>query len=64
MADKDILELVLIRLESMPENFQVNLGNNQILQKADLISHVKNQDDLGKKIMNVQMQYLRELKNL
>ena len=64
MKDEYFIELVLARLEAMPDYIQVNLGSYGILEKAELIAHVKKQDKLGKKIVEVQMEYLRELKNL
>ncbi len=64
MEEEDIKKLVLARLEAMPDHIEVNLGSGQVLQKADLISHVKSSDPLGQQIIDMQMAYLKELKNL
>lgn len=64
MPDEDTAKLVIARLESMPDNIEINLGNLGTLQKADLISHVKRGDELGKKIIDMQMDYLKSLKSL
>lgn len=61
--DEEIIKLVLARLEAMPDHLEVNLGSVGILQKADLINHVKKQDSLGKQIVEMQIAYLRSLKN-
>ena len=64
MNEDYIKKLVLARLESMPEHIQVNMGGDYgALNKADLINHVKNKDELGKKIIEMQMAYLRSLKD-
>ena len=58
----DVKRLILARLETMPEYIQVNLGSFGQLGKAELIEHVKKGDALGKKFVDMQMKYLRALK--
>ncbi|MBI3051106.1 hypothetical protein HYY74_01475 [Candidatus Woesearchaeota archaeon] len=60
----DMIQLVLIRIESMPDYIEVNLGSFGTLNKAALISHIKKNDELGKQIVAMQMEYLRSLKSL
>ena len=60
--ESDIKKLVLARLETMPDYIQVNLGSFGTLGKNELIQHVKKEDSLGKKFIDVQMKYLRALK--
>lgn len=62
MIDEDIKELILKRLESMPEHLEINLGELGTLQKADLIKHVKDEDSFGEKIAEIHMKYLRSFK--
>ena len=64
MVNDEILKLVLARLEAMPDYIQVNLGSLGVLGKAELITHVKDQDSLGKKIVEMQLAYLRSLKEI
>lgn len=64
MQDEYIIKLIITRLEAMPDNLEVNIGSVGTLNKADLISHVKQQDDLGKQIVDMQMRYLKSLKSL
>ena len=60
---EEIKQLVLIRLEAMPDTIRVSLGSaDQELSKMDLIEHVKNEDALGKKIIAVQLKYLKAMK--
>lgn len=58
----DIKKLILARLATMPEYIQVNLGSFGTLGKDELIEHVKKGDSLGKKFIDIQMKYLRALK--
>ena len=60
--EDDEIKLVIARLNTMPNNVNVNLGDSGILNKSDLINHVKNQDELGRKIVDMQLRYLRSLK--
>ncbi len=61
MTDKeDMIKLVLARLNAMPDNIQIHLGNSEkALDKNDLIRHVKDQDPLGKKFVSLQMAYIK-----
>ena len=62
IAEAEIKKLVLMRLETMSDNVKVNLGSEGELTKADLINHVKSEDSLGKLFMEVQMEYLKSMK--
>jgi len=61
MTEKeDMIKLVLARLNAMPDNVQIHLGNSETsLDKNDLIKHVKAQDILGKKFVSLQMAYIK-----
>lgn len=59
---QEIKKLILARLATMPDYIQVNLGSFGQLGKDELIEHVKKGDTLGKKFIDVQMKYLRALK--
>ena len=64
MTNDDFTKLVLARLETMPSNVRVNLGNLKTLGRDDLITHVKNRDTLGKQIIEMQTAYLKSLKDI
>jgi len=58
--EKELIKLVLARLNAMPDNVQIHLGDvNKPLDKDDLIKHVKSQDDLGKFFVNLQYEYIK-----
>lgn len=62
MTNQEIKELVITRLKSMPENQKVSIGNLGEFDKYELIEHVKKEDNIGKKVMEIQLHYLQALK--
>jgi len=64
-ASKDIINLVVARLESMPRNIEISIGDLDGIGGSysidDLITRVRNQDEVGKKMVDVQLSYLRNL---
>lgn len=61
-TEDDIRELVILRLETMPENFKVSIGGSGDFDKHQLIESVRKGDEIGKKIIKIQLAYLRSLK--
>jgi len=61
-VEQQIKDLVIARLEALPENVEISIGSKDALNKTDLIRHVKDGDDLGRKIMEVEMNFLRSMK--
>jgi hypothetical protein len=58
----DEIELVLERLESMPENIVLHIGKSKEgYDKHSLIEHVKKQDKLGKMFVEMQMEYIKAI---
>jgi hypothetical protein len=64
--DQDIINLVIARLQVVPGDAQLSVGGNEssALNVKDLIEEVKNQTEIGKKIIEMQLFYLRSLKDL
>lgn len=63
VSENEIKKLVLLRLETMPPNMKVSIGSVGELSKEDLIKHVKKEDDLGRQIIDMQLEYLRAMKS-
>ncbi|MDE1767102.1 MAG: hypothetical protein KGI27_12650 [Thaumarchaeota archaeon] len=59
---KEIKELVIARLEVMPSNMKVSIGSYGTFSKEDLKKHVEEEDAVGKKVIEVQMAFLRAIK--
>lgn len=58
----DIKELVIARLEILPSNKKISIGSDGQFTKEELISRVQEEDSVGQKIIDVQMEFLRSLK--
>lgn len=63
ITDQEIRNLVIARLELYPAKRKIFIGSNGSFTRDELIERVKNQDAVGQKIIEVQLNYLRSLKN-
>ncbi len=61
---EDIMNLVIARLETIPPNIEISIGGEGNFTISELIERVKKQDEIGKKIIEIQMAYLRSLDKL
>lgn len=60
----DVRDLVIARLQILaPGKLMSFGGGEQALTKEELISHVEKGDELGKKIVEIEMTFLRALKD-
>ena len=65
MYTEDEIELVIARLRAIPRNALLSIGNinsNSPFDRDELIEHVKKMDDIGKKIIEMQLNYVRSYK--
>ncbi len=62
VSEEELKKLVIARLSSMPENIKVSIGAYGNFSKYELMERVKKGDDLGKKIIEMQLFYLRSFK--
>jgi hypothetical protein len=61
---EDIINLVIARLKTIPENARLSVGNSEQMQVADIIDQVRNQTEIGKQVIETQLFFLRSLSNL
>ncbi|MBU6427247.1 hypothetical protein KGQ27_03375 [Patescibacteria group bacterium] len=62
---QEIINLVVARLKTIPSNANLSVGNGKEPMPVDqLIEEVKKQSDVGKKIVESQLYFLRSLQNL
>ena len=62
ISDKEIRELVIARLRSFSSGRKISIGSNGEFTKEELIERVRKEDPIGKKIIQIQLSYLRSLK--
>jgi len=62
---QEIINLVIARLKTIPSNANLSVGSGKEPMPVDkLIEEVKKQSDVGKKIVESQLYFLRSLQNL
>lgn len=59
----EIKEIVIARLQTIPDQFKLSLGGHGVYTKKQVIDEVKQETEVGKKMMEIQINYLRSLKN-
>jgi hypothetical protein len=59
---KEIKELIIVRLDSIPQNKKISIGKYGDFTKEQLIENVKNSSEVGKKIVEIELEFLRAMK--
>lgn len=59
---KVIKELVLARLYTLPENAVLSVGSGSQYNKEQIINEVEKDSDVGQRVIEVQINYLKLLK--
>jgi len=60
--DPEIKKLVLWRIETgVPKHFKLSIGDKGTFDKEELIKHVQQEDDIGKEIIKMQLQFIKDL---
>lgn len=62
ISNEEIKALVVERLKTLPSNMKISIGSKGSFTKENLIAKVKKGDATGKKIIEVELEYLRALK--
>ena len=58
----DIKNLVIARLEVLPPDKKISIGSAGNFTKEQLIESVKKGDDVGKKITEIELEFLQAMK--
>lgn len=58
--DSKLRELVLERLKRIPDDMEMSIGDMDY-SKKDLLSHVSEGDDVGKEVIDMQIEFLQDL---
>lgn len=66
MKNKDkkeqVKKLVIARLGSLPSNVKISVGSEGSFNKQELIDQVESDTEIGEKMIEIELQYLRKLK--
>lgn len=60
--EKEIIDLVVARLQNLPSSKEISIGSSGEFTKDQLIEHVKKNDEIGKKMIAIEMDFLRSMK--
>lgn len=58
----EIKKLVIARLELLPENKKISIGNYGEFSKDELIDNVNKNSEIGNKIIEIELEFLRAMK--
>ncbi|NTU46783.1 hypothetical protein HGA88_04095 [Candidatus Roizmanbacteria bacterium] len=64
VSEAELIELIVARIRTLPENSGISIGGDGEFTKEQMIGHVKKVDKIGKKMIEVELNYLQSLKNL
>lgn len=59
---EDLKELVIARLDVFPSDKKISIGSIGEFTKNELIEHVEEEDEIGKKAVEVELTFLKALK--
>lgn len=64
VTDEEIKQLVIERLRRIPVGKKISIGSDGDFTGDELIKFVETNDKVGDKIIKMQLEYLRSLKDL
>lgn len=56
-----IKELVIARLEASSGSLKIMIGGDKELSKQDMIKNVREGNELGKEIIDIQLEFLKDM---
>ena len=59
---KKIKKLVIARLITIPSNVRISVGSKGHFNKEELIKQINSDTDIGKKMIEMELGYLKKLK--
>jgi len=64
MTDEaEIKKIVIARLETLPEDKKISIGSAGEFSKDEIIKCVKKENEIGRKIIQIELEFLRSLKS-
>ena len=62
IISEDVKELVIARLDVLPADKKISIGSSGEFTKSELIERVKKEDEVGRQIIELELTFLRALK--
>jgi len=60
--DEELKKIIIARLETFPSNKKISIGSIGEFTKNEMIENIEKETDVGEKIIEIQLNYLRSLK--
>jgi len=57
----EMRELVIARLSTFPSDRKISIGRYGELTREEIIKHIKDNDPIGKKFIEIELAYLKRL---
>ena len=61
-TNEEIKKIVIARLETMSPDKKISIGSSGEFTRDEIIERVEKGDEIGKKMIQVEMEFLRALK--
>jgi len=61
-ADNTLKDTVIARLKTLPSDQKISIGAEGEFTRDEIIDHVERQDRIGKKFIEIELEFLRALK--
>ena len=59
--DNYIRDLVIARIEASSDNLKIMIGSQKELTRQELIDNVREGNEIGKEIIDLQLEFLRDM---
>lgn len=59
---KETKKIVIARIMAMPDSIRLSIGGEGELDKEEMILHLQQGDEIGEKLIEMHLHYLRSLK--
>ena len=59
--DQNLKNMVMGRLQTIPEGVEISVGNSGSFKKDDLIRNIKDETEVGKKMVDIELAYMKDL---
>ena len=59
---EEIKKLVVARLDTLPPNVKISVGSEGSFNKKELIKQIESDTEIGRKMVEIELEYLRKLK--
>ncbi|MBU1117952.1 hypothetical protein KKD37_03220 [Patescibacteria group bacterium] len=60
-VDSDLKNIILAKIMSYDDDYELFIGGGKPLNKDDLVKNIENETEVGKQIIKIQSDFMRDL---